>query len=64
MEGARRQSSSLVTSAIAVFSVFVKGKTCPPNLGDGHSPLFMGNREGFFSAAKTLHNGLWIGAED
>lgn len=32
--------------------------------GGGHGSHFIGNRAGLFSAAKTLHNDLWIGAED
>ena len=54
----------LLATAVAVSSVLVEGKNHTPNLGDGHGPHFIGNREGLFSAAKTLHNDLWIGAED
>lgn len=54
----------LLTKAIAVPSVFVEGKFCTPSSGDGHGPHNTGNRAGLFSAAKMLHNDLWIGTED
>lgn len=54
----------LLTTAITVSSAFAEGKIRTANLGDGHGPHFIGNREDLFSAAKTLHNDLWIGAED
>lgn len=52
----------LLTIAGVVSSVFVGGKICVLNLGDGHGPDFIGNREGLVLAAKMWH--LWIGAED
>lgn len=74
LEGAKRQSSSIAYDSncrdlISYHSnqdtsVFVEGKIRTPNLGDEHGPHFTGNREGLFSAAKALHNDLWIGAED
>lgn len=54
----------LLTKAITMSSVFAEGKFCTPSSGDGHGPHFIGNREGLFSTAKTLHNDLWIGTED
>lgn len=54
----------LLTTATAVSSVSVKGKTCTSDFGDEHGPHVIGNREGLFSVAKMLHNDLWIGAED
>lgn len=54
----------LFTEAIAVPSVFAEGKFCTPSPGDGHSPHFIGNGEGLISAAKMLHNDLWIGTKD
>lgn len=40
------------------------GSSISYSSGDEYGPHFIGNREGLFSAAKMLHNDLWIGTED
>lgn len=64
LEGAERLGSSIAYKSYCCAFCICRGKIPNPSSGDGHGPHFIGNREGLFSAAKMLHNDLWIGTKD